>query len=250
MGAQSSLDAYFRTIKDIPLLTKEEEINLAQRIEKGDSRAKDKMVESNLRLAISIAKKYSKFGSDLEDLIQEANIGLIKAVDKYDWRKGFKFSTYACWWIKQSVTRSLTTESSILNIPSHTLANARKIWQLQQEYQEEFGCEPSIEEMSEILGIKPAHIDEAIRANRSKIASSLDLKIGNSNSDGDSRRLGDIIPDYSTDNIEQELDNQLIKQKIIEALGSLSKREELVLRLRFGLDDINDDDKNVFDIEV
>lgn len=249
MYSQTSLDMYFSNIKDIPLLTKEEEISLAQRIEKGDIRAKNKMIESNLRLAISIAKKYSKFGSDLEDLIQEANIGLIKAVDKFDWRKGFKFSTYACWWIKQSVTRSLTKDSSILNIPSHTLANARKIWQLQQEYQEEFDCEPTIEEICEILNIKKSHALEALRANRAKASASLDMEIGGPNSDGGSRKLSDIIPDSDSVSVEQKLDNELIKQKIVEALSSLSKREELVLRLRFGLDEVKEGDQNIFEIE-
>lgn len=245
MHASSMIDMYFKNIKDIPLLKKEEEIELAKRIENGDQRAKDKMVEANLRLAISIAKQYSKYGSDLEDLIQEANIGLIKAVEKFDWRKGFKFSTYACWWIKQSVTRSLTDDASMLNIPSHTLANARKIWQLQQEYQEEFGCEPTLDEISDILGVKKKHIIQALEANRTKSTTSMDIQIGE---DG-SRTFGDIIPDNSIEDIGQILDNQLIRECIIKALSTLSKREELVLRLRFGLDLVLDNDENIYEID-
>ena len=121
---KSSLDMYFKSAGSHSILTREQEVSLAKRIEAGDAVARNIMIESNLKLAISIAKKYAKYGGSLEDLIQESNIGLIKAVEKFDWRKGFKFSTYASWWIKQSVTRSLTNSSPHVKIPSHTLSNA------------------------------------------------------------------------------------------------------------------------------
>lgn len=242
---ETTLEIYFRNIKrNTSLLTREEEVELAKRIENGDRRARDKMIESNLRLAISIAKKYARYGSTLEDLIQESNIGLMKAVEKFDWRKGFKFSTYASWWIKQAVTRSLTSNSTILKVPSHTLANARKIWQLRQEYLEEFGAEPTIEEICDALDMKEKHVKLALSSIRARNISSIDQKIGEEGS----RTLGDIIPDNSSNNIEQILDNKAIRRKIVKALASLSKREELVLRMRFGIDEVLEDDKNIYEI--
>ena len=127
-----TIDLYFKSISKKRLLTREEEVELAKRIEKGDKEARRIMIESNLRLAISIAKKYARYGSDLEDMIQESNIGLIKAIEKFDWRRGFKFSTYASWWIKQAATRKLSADSNLLQVPSHTLGNARKIMQVYQ----------------------------------------------------------------------------------------------------------------------
>lgn len=241
------LEAYFKSIKEnTSLLTKEQEIELAKRIEKGDRRARDKMIESNLRLAISIAKKYAQYGGSLEDLIQESNIGLITAVDKFDWRKGNKFSTYASWWIRQAVTRSLTADSTILKVPSHTLANSRKIWQLKQEYLEEFNREPTIDEIATALGLSEKHVMNALASIKTKHVSSIDMQVG----DEGNKTLADVIPDAGSQSIEQILDNQKIRECILRALSSLSKREELVLRMRFGLTDLTDDDVNVYDVEV
>jgi RNA polymerase primary sigma factor len=244
----TALSCYLNNVKrQSKLLTKEQEIELAKRIEKGDLRAKEKMIESNLRLAISIAKKYAKYGSELEDLIQDANMGLMKAVDKFDWRKGFKFSTYASWWIKQSVTRALTNDSTLLNIPSHILANARNIISFEKEYAEEFGCDPTVEEIADALDMPIKHVKAAIEARVAKNALSLDMKASNSD-EGDARKLHEIIPDHSQNNMDQILDNEKIREKIIQAFKTLSKREELVLRLRFGLDFISDDDENVYEV--
>ena len=246
METASSLEMYFRDIKyHSKLLTREQEVELAKRIEAGDLRARRIMIESNLRLAISIAKKYAQYGGSLEDLIQESNIGLIKAVEKFDWRKGFKFSTYACWWIKQAVTRSLTANSTLLKVPSHTLSNARKIWQLRQEYQDEFGHEPTIDEICDALGLTEKHVRNALDSVKTKSVASIDQKIG----DEGNRTLGDVIPDNDTPNIEQILDNELIRKRIVKALGLLTRREELVLRMRFGITDVCEDDENVYEVE-
>ncbi len=242
---KSSLDTYFAHSGKRALLTKDQEVALAKRIEAGDQLARRIMIESNLRLAISIAKKYAKYGGSLEDLIQESNIGLIKAVEKFDWRKGFKFSTYASWWIKQAVTRSLTSESTQLKVPSHTLSNARRVWNVQKEYRENFGCEPSIDEIAEILNIKPKHVKEAIQCSASKYTISIDMPV---NEDGN-RTFGETIEDENALSIDNILDNEKIRKIIVKSLSSLTKREELVLRLRFGIDDVHEDDENIYEIE-
>lgn len=241
----SGLSTYFAHSGKFDLLSKEQEVALAKRIEAGDKLARDIMIESNLRLAISIAKKYAKYGSSLEDLIQESNIGLIKAVEKFDWRKGFKFSTYATWWIKQSVTRSLTKESTQLKVPSHTLANSRKVWSIQKEYRENFGCDPTIEEISEILGISTKHVREAIKSSKSKYVISIDTPVN----DEYGRTLGETIEDERSTHVDTILDNQKIRSAIVNSLSSLSKREELVLRLRFGIEEVDENDSNIYEIE-
>ena len=241
----SSLSAYFAHSGKFDLLTKDQEVALAKRIELGDQQARNKMIESNLRLAISIAKKYAKYGSNLEDLIQESNIGLIKAVEKFDWRRGFKFSTYATWWIKQSVTRSLTKESTQLKVPSHTLANARKVWTVQKEYRENFGCEPTIEEIAGILSISEKHVRQAIKSSMAKYTISIDKPVN----DEYGRTLGETIEDDRATPLDTILDNQKIKSAIVNSLSSLTKREELVLRMRFGIEDVLESDSNVYEIE-
>lgn len=236
MNQNSTISNYFKSIRKIPLLTKQQEIELAKRIEKGDKKARKIMIESNLRLAISIAKKYSKYGGNLEDLIQESNLGLIKAVEKFDWRKGYKFSTYASWWIKQSATRHLTCNNSLLKIPSHTIANASKIWKLIQDYQEEFNCDPSVSEISTILGIQEKHVEQALSSIKAKNLKSIDQPVGDENN----RTLGELIPDNQTD-IETLLDQEVIRKQIVNAFKTLTKREEIILRLRFGISEIDYD---------
>ena len=207
-----ALNNYLKSIRKYKLLTKQEEISLAKRIEQGDKQARDIMIRSNLRLAISIAKKYAKYGSDLEDLIQESNLGLMKAIEKFDWRKGFKFSTYASWWIKQAATRRLTADSTMLKVPTHTLANARKIWQIFKEYKEEFGIEPSVEEISTLTNIPEHHVKQALESIKAKHVMSIDKPV----SDENARTLADILPDTAP-SMEELLDNQIIKQNILKA---------------------------------
>ncbi len=243
MYTSSNLKSYFKQVASHPLLTKEQEVELAKRIEKGDKVAKQIMIQSNLRLAISLAKKYSNYGTDIEDLIQESNIGLMKAVDKFDWRKGFKFSTYACWWIKQSITRYLTANNSLLKVPAHTIASARKVWNVIKEYEEEFGTKPSEEEIAEILCIDMKYVKQALDSIKTRNLASIDMPIGE---DGN-KTLADVIPDKDS-GIDQMLDNRIIKNSIIAALKSLTKREEMVLRLRFGIDDVDETDENIYEI--
>jgi RNA polymerase primary sigma factor len=242
---KSSLDMYFKSAGSHSILTREQEVSLAKRIEAGDAVARNIMIESNLKLAISIAKKYAKYGGSLEDLIQESNIGLIKAVEKFDWRKGFKFSTYASWWIKQSVTRSLTNSSAQVKIPSHTLSNARKVWKVQKEYRENFGCEPSESEIGEILGLTPKHVREALKGIKAKYTKSIDEKVG----DEGNRTFGDTLPDENAVSLDTILDNEKIRKAIVKSLSSLTKREELVLRMRFGISDIDEQDTNIYEIK-
>ena len=241
---KTNLDMYFKDVGSRKLLTREEEVSLAKRIEQGDNEARQIMIESNLRLAVSIARKYSQYGSSFDDLIQESNIGLIKAVEKFDWRKGFKFSTYACWWIKQAVVRHITSNNTILKIPAHTLASARKVYQVRKEYSEEFNVEPTNEEIADILNIPLSHVKQAIDSIRAKNVGSIDDVIGEGN-----RTYADIIPDKNAADIDQIIDNKSIRQLIVKALNTLSRREEMVLRLRFGIDDVDDSDENVYEIK-
>ena len=242
---KSNLDVYFKDVGRYALLTRDEEVKLAKRIEQGDQAARDLMIQSNLRLAVSIAKKYSKYGSSLEDLIQESNMGLIRAVEKFDWRRGFKFSTYACWWIKQAVVRHLTSSNTILKIPSHTLSNARKIYAITKEYNEEFGVDPTPEEIGDILGITVKHVHRALDSIKARNVGSIDQPIG---AEGN-RTYAEIIPDKQAVDLDEMIDNETIRGHIVKALGALSKREELVLRLRFGIDEVTEEDTNVTEIK-
>ena len=241
----SNLDTYFKRLSKIPLLTKQQEIELAKRIEKGDPEARKIMVRSNLRLAISIAKKYAKYGSELEDVLQESNIGLLKAVDKFDWRKGFKFSTYACWWIRQAATKRLTADSSIVQIPTHTIANTRKVKQAIKEYKETLNAEPTAEEIADVLNLDIKSVKQAFESMKAKHAISIDTPV----SEGSNRSIGDVIPDYSLMNPDELIDRKNLTNIILKSLKKLSKREELVLRMRFGLSETVENDENVYEID-
>lgn len=225
----SDLTGYFAEVGKHKLLTKEQEVTLSQRIEAGDRLARDQMISANLRLAISIAKKYQYTGCSLEDLIQESSLGLIKAVDRFDWRKGFKFSTYACWWIKQSVRKHVASNTSAIRLPTHARGLLWKMRTYAEEYEEEFGVAPTNEELADLLGVKPKTLAAIIKSARYTV--SLDAKVGK---DGEGRSVAETIPDKS-EGIDTLLDRQKLVVLVREALGSLTPREDRVIRLRFGL---------------
>jgi len=230
----ADLASYFEQVGKTALLTKEQEVYLSQQIEKGDRQARDHMIQANLRLAISIAKKYQNSGCSLEDLIQESSMGLIKAVDRFDWRKGFKFSTYACWWIKQAVRKHVASHAGSIKLPAHAKNLLWKVQVTSKEYEEEFGSPPSNEELADLLGVKKETLESIIMSSRWTL--SLDKEVGNK-SEGSSRTLKEIIPD-DKESFELSLDKAKVSQIIREAFGHLSSREEKVLRLRFGIDEI------------
>ena len=235
-----SLDSYFKDVSKTRLLTREEEVSLSQRIEKGDMKARTIMIESNLRLAISIAKKYYKSGCSMEDLIQESNIGLMKAVEKFDWRRGFKFSTYASWWIKQSVSRHVSSNRSTIKIPSHANGQAYKIKKLIREYEKEFGGgKPSVEEIAEVLGVTTSSVEDSMGLIKLQNTISFDASFG---PDDDGRKLLETIPDESSINFDERLDREKIALIMAHSLSKLTKREEQVLRMRFGMSSVSDSD--------
>jgi RNA polymerase primary sigma factor len=238
-----SLDAYFKDVGRTRLLTREEEVSLSKRIEKGDMKARSIMIESNLRLAISIAKKYYRSGCSMEDLIQESNIGLMKAVEKFDWRRGFKFSTYASWWIKQSVSRHVSSHRSTIKIPSHASGMSYKIKRLIQEYEAEFRQKPDSDEISEILGVPVRTVDECLKLVKLQNTVSFDATIGG---EEDGRRLIDMIEDENSTFFDDAIDRRKISLIMARSLSKLTRREEQVLRLRFGMDTVPDD--NTLDI--
>ena len=234
----STLDLYMRDVGKRSLLTREEEVSLSQRIEKGDTEARRIMIESNLRLAISIAKKYYRSGCSMEDLIQESNIGLMKAVERFDWRRGFKFSTYASWWIKQSVGRFVSMHKNTIRVPSHASSLSWKVKCLMDEYENEFKVKPTLDEISEILGVTESMIQASIDSMRLNNILSID---GYFNDDESGRSLLESIEDDSLSHIDSTIDSSKLRVQIVKSLSRLSQREEQVLRLRFGIDGVEDE---------
>ncbi|MDB4337476.1 RNA polymerase sigma factor RpoD/SigA [bacterium] len=237
------LKMYFKDVGRSKLLTREEEVELSKRIEQGDAAARDRLIESNLRLAVSIAKKYQNFGCDLSDLIQESNIGLMKAVEKFDWRRGFRFSTYATWWIRQSVRRHVTANSSTIRIPSHARGLISKIRSTTKEYEEELGVLPTIQELAEILGVSETIVEDAMNA--PTYTSSLSKPIGKD----ESGILQDILPDHDAPSPDEMLDRVKITEAVRRGLKNLTAREEKIIRLRFGITE-EDDNHEEFPISA
>ncbi|CAN5360211.1 RNA polymerase sigma factor RpoD [soil metagenome] len=220
---------YLREIGKYPLLDAEEEVELAKRFEKADKKAKDKLTESNLRLVVSIAKKYIGRGLSLLDLIQEGNQGLIRAVEKYDWRRGFKFSTYATWWIRQAITRAIADQARTIRIPVHMVETINKIYRTSQRLMQQLGREPTPEEIGEELDLSGDRVREIFKI--SQETTSLQTKVGD---DGDSE-LGDFIEDADALSPVDVASKELLKDHLKNVLSMLQEREAKVLALRFGL---------------
>ncbi len=221
---------YLKEIGRIPLLNREEEVDLAQRVEQGDLRAKAKLTESNLRLVVSIAKKYIGRGMTFLDLIQEGNKGLIRAVEKYDWTKGFKFSTYATWWIRQAITRAIADQARTIRIPVHMVETINKMMRIQRKLMQDLGREPEAFEIAQAMeGMDEDRVREIMKI--SQKTTSLETPIG----DDEDSYLGDFIADETQASPYDATSKKLLKENIDEVLAALSDRESKVLAMRFGL---------------
>ncbi|HET6475774.1 MAG TPA: RNA polymerase sigma factor RpoD [Thermoleophilia bacterium] len=222
---------YFHEMGKVPLLTGVEEVSLARRIERHDNAARQKLIESNLRLVVSIAKRHVGRGMPLLDLIQEGNLGLMRAVEKFDYRRGFKFSTYATWWIRQAITRALADQSRTIRVPVHMVENIHTLVRVQRLLVQEVGREPTPEEIAAEMGVTPAKVREIQRI--SQEPASLHQQVGD---EGDSQ-LGDFIEDTQSTAPAEEVAEIVRREEIVAVLELLSHRERSVLRLRFGLED-------------
>ncbi|MBB6624314.1 RNA polymerase sigma factor RpoD [Clostridium gasigenes] len=222
---------YLKEIGKVPLLSSEDEISLAQRIENGDQIAKKKLAEANLRLVVSIAKRYVGRGMLFLDLIQEGNLGLIKAVEKFDYRKGYKFSTYATWWIRQAITRAIADQARTIRIPVHMVETINKLIRVQRQLLQELGRDPQPEEISKVMELPVEKVREIQKIAQEPV--SLETPIG----EEEDSHLGDFIPDEDALAPAEAAAFTMLKEQLINVLDTLTPREEKVLRLRFGLDD-------------
>ncbi len=232
LDSSSSTDPvrqYLREIGRYRLLVPEEEVELAKRVEKHEKRAKDQLVQANLRLVVSIGKKYVGRGLSLLDLIQEGNQGLIRAVEKYDWRKGYKFSTYATWWIRQAITRAIADQARTIRIPVHMVETINKLFRISRKLMQDLGREPTAEEIGDELEITPDRVREILKI--SQEVTSIDAKVG----DDEDSFLGDFIEDTSQPSPVDQASRELLKESLEDVFKTLSEREAKVLRFRFGL---------------
>lgn len=230
--ADDSVRLYLREIGKIPLLKAEEELELAKRVVAGDKKAKDQMAEANMRLVVSIAKRYVGRGLDLLDLIQEGNTGLLRAVEKFDPDKGFKFSTYATWWIRQAITRAIADQARTIRIPVHMVETINKLLRTQRRLTQELNREPTNEEIAAAMEIDVDKVEHIMKIKQD--ISSLDASVRDDEEDS---VLGDFIEDEDTITPEESAANQLLKEQVKQLLGSLTEREQKILKLRFGLED-------------
>ena len=231
VNVEDRVRMYLKDIGKVPLLSAEEEIELAKRIEEGDEYAKKQLSEANLRLVVSIAKKYVGRGMLFLDLIQEGNLGLIKAVEKFDYRKGYKFSTYATWWIRQAITRAIADQARTIRIPVHMVETINKLIKTQRQLVQELGREPSPEEIADRMDLSVERVREIIKISQEPV--SLETPIG----EEEDSHLGDFIQDDNVPIPVEAATYTLLKEQLLEVIGTLTEREQKVLKLRFGLID-------------
>lgn len=229
MATKDLIKMYLKDIGKIPLLSQSMERELARRAQLGDERAKQKLVESNLRLVVSIAKRYVGKGLSFLDLIQEGNVGLLKAVEKFDWKKGYKFSTYATWWIRQAITRAIADQARTIRVPVHMVETINKVQKIMREYYQEHGTEIPIEELAKLIGKPVEKVEEILQA--AKETTSLEAPVG----EDDDSTVGDFIADETIASPKKEAMRMLIREEVDKVLETLNDREKLVLKMRYGL---------------
>jgi RNA polymerase primary sigma factor len=222
---------YLKEIGRVPLLSSDDEIELAQKMGEGDDLARKRLAEANLRLVVSIAKRYVGRGMQFLDLIQEGNLGLIKAVEKFDYTKGYKFSTYATWWIRQAITRAIADQARTIRIPVHMVETINKVGRVERQLLQELGRHPAADEIAEIMGLTVEKVREILKVAQDPV--SLETPIG----EEEDSHLGDFIPDEDAPAPAEAASHTLLKEQLCDVLKTLTPREEKVLRLRFGLDD-------------
>jgi RNA polymerase primary sigma factor len=231
-GAEDAVRLYLRTIGRVPLLTREDEVRLAKRIEMNDMMAKNSLIEANLRLVVSIAKRYSGRGLTLLDLIQEGNLGLIRAVEKFDWRRGFKFSTYATWWIRQAITRALADQSRTIRIPVHMVERMNRVARAKRALIQKHNREPTPEEIGDLVEMPAKKVEEILKLGQEPV--SLEAPVGGEEGDAS---LGEFIEDSATDRPLEIVANRMRDDDLQKVLDSLPWRERKVIELRYGLGD-------------
>ena len=231
VGLDDHVKMYLKDIGQVPLLTTDEELELAQKMSEGQEAAKKRLSEANLRLVVSIAKRYVGRGMLFLDLIQEGNLGLMKAVEKFDYQKGFKFSTYATWWIRQSITRAIADQARTIRIPVHMVETINKLTREQRILLQELGREPTLEELAERMGVSIERVSEIQKIAQDPV--SLETPIG----EEEDSHLGDFIEDDKTPTASDSVASTMLKEQIARVLDTLTPREEKVLRLRYGIDD-------------
>ena len=231
VSTEDPVRMYLKEIGNVPLLTSEQEVDLARRVEEGDPEAKKALTEANLRLVVSIAKKYVGRGMPFLDLIQEGNMGLMKAVDKFDYTKGYKFSTYATWWIRQAITRGIADTGRTIRVPVHMVETINKTLRMTRQLLQELGREPTPEEVADKLGVPASRVREVLKISRDPV--SLDTPIG----EEDDSHLGDFIEDDTALSPADSATFSMLKEELSNALESLTERERQVVKLRFGLED-------------